>query len=230
MTAPLILVVEDDESLRTLLHYNLEKEGYRVAVAGDGEEALSRIAMQTPDFVLLDWVLPKVSGIEVCRYMRGRAETAKIPVIMLSARTEDTDAVRGLEIGADDYVTKPVSMIELIARIRAILRRAAPTFADEVMRNDDISLDQAARRVRRRDRDVHLGPTEFRLLEHFLRHPRRVHTREQLLNAVWGQDIFVEARTVDVHIGRLRKALTEQGEPDPIRTVRKAGYSLDSNS
>lgn len=229
MTAPLVLIVEDDESLRTLLHYNLEKEGYRVVGASDGEEALARIAMQTPDFVLLDWILPKLSGIEVCRYMRGRAETAKVPVIMLSARTEDTDAVRGLEIGADDYVTKPVSMIELIARIRAILRRAAPSFAEEVMRNDDISLDQAARRVRRRDRDVHLGPTEFRLLEHFLRHPRRVHTREQLLNAVWGQDIFVEARTVDVHIGRLRKALTEQGEPDPIRTVRKAGYSLDSN-
>lgn len=229
MTAPVALIVEDDESLRTLLHYNLEKEGYRVVVAGDGEEALARIALQTPDFVLLDWILPKLSGLEVCRHMRGRAETARVPVIMLSARTEDTDAVRGLEIGADDYVTKPVSMIELIARIRAILRRAAPSFAEEVMRNEDISLDQAARRVRRRDRDVHLGPTEFRLLEHFLRHPRRVHTREQLLNAVWGQDIFVEARTVDVHIGRLRKALTEQGEPDPIRTVRKAGYSLDSN-
>jgi two-component system phosphate regulon response regulator PhoB len=228
MTAPLALIVEDDEALRTLLHYNLEKEGYRVVVAGDGEDALARIALQTPDFVLLDWILPKLSGLEVCRHMRGRAETARVPVIMLSARTEDTDAVRGLEIGADDYVTKPVSMIELLARIRAILRRAGPSFSEEVMRNDDISLDQAARRVRRRDRDIHLGPTEFRLLEHFLRHPRRVHTREQLLNAVWGQDIFVEARTVDVHIGRLRKALTEEGEPDPIRTVRKAGYSLDS--
>lgn len=224
-----ILIVEDDEALRTLLQYNLEKEGYRVWVAEDGEKALDRLAAQTPNLVLLDWILPKVSGIEVCRHLRGRAETARVPVIMISARTEDTDAVRGLEIGADDYVTKPISMIELTARIRALLRRASPGLSEEVMRNDDISLDQAAKRVRRRDRDVHLGPTEFRLLEHFLRHPRRVHSREQLLNAVWGQDIFVEARTVDVHIGRLRKALTERGEPDPIRTVRKAGYSLDTD-
>ncbi|HAV49199.1 MAG TPA: phosphate regulon transcriptional regulatory protein PhoB [Brevundimonas sp.] len=225
---PYVLVMEDEDALATLLQYNLEKEGYRVVVAGDGEEGLVQIDERLPDLVLLDWMLPKVSGIEVCRRIRGRPETRNLPIIMLTARGEETDRVRGLDTGADDYLTKPFSMTELIARIRAVLRRIRPGLADDRINHGDIVIDRVAHRVRRAGKEIHLGPTEFRLLDHFMQHPGRVFSREQLLDAVWGSDVYVEARTVDVHIGRLRKALNNAGEGDPIRTVRSAGYALDS--
>ncbi len=227
MTAANILVVEDEDALATLLQYNLEKEGYRVTLAGDGEEAMTLAAEQAPDLVVLDWMLPKVSGIEVCRRLRARGETRNLPIIMLTARGEETDRIRGLDTGADDYVVKPISMTELAARIRAVLRRIRPGLAEDVIRHGDIVMDRVAHRVKRQAREVHLGPTEFRLLDYLMQHPRRVFSREQLLDAVWGADIYVEVRTVDVHIGRLRKALTGGGETDPVRTVRSAGYSLD---
>ena len=227
MAAANILVVEDEDALATLLQYNLEKEGYRVTLAGDGEEAMTLAAEQTPDLVVLDWMLPKVSGIEVCRRLRARGETRNLPIIMLTARGEETDRIRGLDTGADDYVVKPISMTELAARIRAVLRRIRPGLAEDVIRHGDIVMDRVAHRVKRSVREVHLGPTEFRLLDYLMQHPRRVFSREQLLDAVWGADIYVEVRTVDVHIGRLRKALTGGGEVDPVRTVRSAGYSLD---
>jgi two-component system phosphate regulon response regulator PhoB len=225
-----ILVVEDEDALATLLQYNLEKEGYRVILAGDGEEAMTLAAEQTPDLVVLDWMLPKVSGIEVCRRLRARTETRNLPIIMLTARGEETDRIRGLDTGADDYVVKPISMTELAARIRAVLRRIRPGLAEDVIRHGDIVMDRVAHRVKRAAREVHLGPTEFRLLDYLMQHPRRVFSREQLLDAVWGADIYVEVRTVDVHIGRLRKALTLGGETDPVRTVRSAGYSLDMDA
>ncbi|MBU2168911.1 MAG: phosphate regulon transcriptional regulator PhoB, partial [Alphaproteobacteria bacterium] len=203
------------------------KEGYRVVVAGDGEEGLVQIDERLPDLVLLDWMLPKVSGIEVCRRIRGRPETRNLPIIMLTARGEETDRVRGLDTGADDYLTKPFSMTELIARIRAVLRRIRPGLADDRINHGDIVIDRVAHRVRRAGKEIHLGPTEFRLLDHFMQHPGRVFSREQLLDAVWGSDVYVEARTVDVHVGRLRKALSVEGTANPIRTVRSAGYSLD---
>ena len=224
---PYILVMEDEDALATLLQYNLEKEGYDVVVAADGEEGLVQIDERQPDLVLLDWMLPKVSGIEVCRRIRGRPETRNLPVIMLTARGEESDRVRGLDTGADDYLTKPFSMTELIARIRAVLRRIRPGLADDRVGHGDIIIDRVAHRVRRSGKEVHLGPTEFRLLDHFMRHPGRVFSREQLLDAVWGSDVYVEARTVDVHVGRLRKALNVDGTVNPIRTVRSAGYSLD---
>jgi len=224
---PYILVMEDEDALATLLQYNLEKEGYRVVLAGDGEEGLMQIEERAPDLVLLDWMLPKVSGIEVCRRIRGRPDTRNLPVIMLTARGEETDRVRGLDTGADDYLTKPFSMTELIARIRAVLRRIRPGLADDRINHGDIVIDRVAHRVRRNGKEVHLGPTEFRLLDHFMQHPGRVFSREQLLDAVWGSDVYVEARTVDVHVGRLRKALNVEGTVNPIRTVRSAGYSLD---
>ena len=224
---PYILVVEDEDSLATLLSYNLEKEGYRVGLAGDGEEALLQIDEQLPDLVVLDWMLPKVSGVEVCRRLRTRSETRNLPIIMLTARGEETDRIRGLDTGADDYIVKPFSMSELAARIRAVLRRIRPGLADDRIRHGDLVIDRAAHRVRRGAREVHLGPTEFRLLDYLMQHPGRVFSREQLLDAVWGSDVYVEARTVDVHIGRLRKALNEGAGEDPIRTVRSAGYSLD---
>ncbi len=227
---PNILVVEDEDSLATLLQYNLEKEGYKVALAGDGEEALIQVDERQPDLVVLDWMLPKVSGIEVCRRLRGRAETRNIPILMLTARGEESDRIRGLDTGADDYVIKPFSMNELSARIRAVLRRIRPGLAEDRLSHGDIVMDRVSHRVKRGQRDVHLGPTEFRLLEHFMQHPRRVFSREQLLDAVWGSDVYVEARTVDVHVGRLRKALVKDAEADPIRTVRSAGYSLDVES
>ena len=227
MARPDILVVEDEDALATLLQYNLDKEGYAVRVAGDGEDALTLASEKAPDLVVLDWMLPKVSGIEVCRRLRNRPETRNTPIIMLTARGEETDRIRGLDTGADDYVVKPVSMTELSARIRAVLRRIRPGLAEDVIRHADIVVDRVAHRVRRGGREVHLGPTEFRLLDYLMQHPRRVFSREQLLDAVWGADIYVEVRTVDVHIGRLRKALTLSGEPDPVRTVRSAGYSLD---
>ena len=227
---PYILVMEDEDALATLLQYNLEKEGYDVAVAADGEEGMLQIDERTPDLILLDWMLPKLSGIEACRRVPGRAETRNLPIIMLTARGEETDRVRGLDTGADDYMTKPFSMTELTARIRAVLRRIRPGLADDRVNHADIIMDRVAHRVSRAGREVHLGPTEFRLLDHFLKHPGRVFSREQLLDAVWGSDVYVEARTVDVHVGRLRKALNVEGTVNPIRTVRSAGYSLDLNN
>jgi len=227
---PYVLVVEDEDALSTLLQYNLEKEGYDVTVAADGEEGLLQVDERLPDLVLLDWMLPKLSGIEVCRRLRGRAETRNLPIIMLTARGEETDRVRGLDTGADDYMTKPFSMTELTARIRAVLRRIRPGLADDRINHADIVIDRVAHRVRRAGKEVHLGPTEFRLLDHLMKHPGRVFSREQLLDAVWGSDVYVEARTVDVHVGRLRKALNVEGTVNPIRTVRSAGYSLDLNS
>jgi two-component system phosphate regulon response regulator PhoB len=224
---PYVLVVEDEDALATLLQYNLEKEGYDVTVAGDGEEALILVDERLPDLVVLDWMLPKVSGIEVCRRLRSRPETRNVPIIILTARGEETDRIRGLDTGADDYVVKPFSMTELTARIRAVLRRIRPGLAEDRIRHGDIVIDRVAHRVRRGGREVHLGPTEFRLLDYLMQHPGRVFSREQLLDAVWGSDVYVEARTVDVHIGRLRKALNQDIETDPIRTVRSAGYSLD---
>jgi two-component system phosphate regulon response regulator PhoB len=225
----LVLVAEDESALMTLLRYNLEKEGYRAAEAADGEAALMLASEEAPDLVLLDWMMPKVSGIEVCRRLRSRAETRNVPIIMLTARGEEADRVRGLDTGADDYLTKPFSMTELLARIRAVMRRVRPALAEDVVQFGDVSIDRAAHRVRRADKDIHLGPTEYRLLDHFLQHPGRVFSREQLLDAVWGSGVYVDARTVDVHIGRLRKALNEPGQVDPIRTVRSAGYALDES-
>jgi two-component system phosphate regulon response regulator PhoB len=224
---PYVLVVEDEDALATLLHYNLDKEGYQVAVAADGEEALTLASERAPDLVILDWMLPKVSGIEVCRRLRGRTETRNVPIIMLTARGEESDRIRGLDTGADDYVVKPFSMVELTARVRAVMRRIRPALADDRITVGDIVIDRVAHRVKRQGKEVHLGPTEFRLLDYLMQHPGRVFSREQLLDAVWGSDVYVEARTVDVHIGRLRKALNGDADGDPIRTVRSAGYSLD---
>lgn len=224
---PHILVVEDEDALSTLLQYNLEKEGFKVSVAGDGEEAMMLVDEALPDIVLVDWMLPKVSGIEICRRLRGRHESRNVPIIMLTARGEEGDRVRGLDTGADDYIVKPFSMVELFARIRAVMRRIRPGLADDKVRCGDIVIDRVAHRVKRGETEIHLGPTEFRLLDYLMQHPGRVFSREQLLDAVWGSDVYVEARTVDVHIGRLRKALNEGGSGDPIRTVRSAGYALD---
>ena len=227
MSTPRVLVIEDDDALATLVQYNLEKEGYDVAVAGDGEEGLVQIDERLPDLVILDWMLPKVSGIEVCRRLRSRPETRNIPIIMLTARGEESDRVRGLDTGADDYLTKPFSVPELAARIRAVLRRIRPGLADDRLTHGDIVVDRVSHRVKRSGKEVHLGPTEFRLLDYLMQHPGRVFSREQLLDAVWGSDVYVEARTVDVHVGRLRKSLMQHSDVDPIRTVRSAGYSLD---
>ncbi len=222
-----ILVVEDEEALSQLLHYNLGKEGFQVSVSNDGDEALVAVDEEKPDLVLLDWMLPHVSGVEICRQIRARQETRDLPVIMLTARSEEEDRIRGLELGADDYVTKPFSMSELVARVRAVLRRTRPTIAGDVATFADLVLDRETCRVRRAGRDVHLGPTEFRLLDVLMQRPGRVFSREQLLDRVWGTDVYVEIRTVDVHVGRLRKALNRRGEADPIRTVRASGYALD---
>jgi two-component system phosphate regulon response regulator PhoB len=223
---PNVLVVEDEDALATLLRYNLEKEGFEPTVAGDGEEAMIALEEQQPDVVVLDWMLPKISGVEVCRRMRSRRETRNIPIIMLTARGEESDRIRGLETGADDYIVKPFSMAELMARIRAVLRRIRPALAADQLIHGEIVLDRVGHRVLRSGREIHLGPTEYRLLEHLMQHPGRVFSREQLLDAVWGSDVYVEMRTVDVHVGRLRKSLISEGESDPIRTVRSAGYSL----
>jgi len=224
---PYVLIVEDEAPLVTLLRYNLEKQGFRVEDAGDGGEAVARISESPPDLLLLDWMLPTMSGIEVCRQLRRRPATRTLPIIMLTARAEDQDAVRGLDTGADDYITKPFSTEALIARIRALLRRSGTVPTKLKLNFHDISLDPASHRVLRNGRALHLGPTEFRLLEFFLRHPKRVFSREDVLNAVWGRDIHVEPRTVDVHIRRLRKAINGPGEADIVRTVRAAGYALD---
>jgi len=223
-----ILIVEDEAPLVELLRYNLERAGYRVSAAGDGEAAMRAIDEDRPDLVLLDWMLPLMSGIEVCRQLRRAPGTANIPIIVLTARGEEHDRVRGLDAGADDYVSKPFSPAELIARIRAVLRRIRPALADEVLSYADLTMDLVQHRVTRQGKAVHLGPTEFRLLRHFMEHPGRVFTREQLLDSVWGRDVYIEARTVDVHIRRLRVALNIEGQPDLIRTVRAAGYALDA--
>src|SRR5260370_15531804 len=224
---PLVMIVEDEAALVTLLRYNLEKEGFGVCEATDGEEALVQIAERKPDVVLLDWMLPLVSGIEVCRQIRRAPASRTVPIIMLTARGEEGDKVRGLNSGADDYVTKPFSPSELIARVRAVIRRAKPDTSDESLAFGDVGMDLAAHRVTRAGRPVHLGPTEFRLLRFLLEHPGRVFSREQLLDAVWGHDVYVEARTVDVHIRRLRKALNADCVGDIVRTVRSAGYAID---
>jgi two-component system, OmpR family, phosphate regulon response regulator PhoB len=226
-TQPYALVVEDEASVAELIRYNLEKEGYEVDVATDGEEALLMTEERQPDIVILDWMLPKLAGIEVCRRLRSRPTTRNLPVIMLTAKTEEADRVRGLDVGADDYMVKPFSVSELVARIRAVLRRIRPALAEDIVVIGDITVDRSAHRVTRNDVVVHLGPTEFRLLDYFIQHPGRVFSREQLLDAVWGSDVYVETRTVDVHIGRLRKALSRGGGGDPIRTVRSAGYALN---
>lgn len=228
MAKPTILIVEDEVPLLTLLRYNLEKQGFRVDEAGDGEEALLRVAEGRPDLVLLDWMLPAISGIEVCRQLRRRPGTRDLPIIMVTARTEDQDAVRALDTGADDYISKPFAMDSLMARIRALLRRSGAIATRGVLSWRDLTLDQDAHRVSRAGRPLHLGPTEYRLLEFLMQHPGRVFSREQVLDAVWGRDIHVEPRTVDVHIRRLRKAVNGPGEEDVIRTVRSAGYALDS--
>jgi two-component system phosphate regulon response regulator PhoB len=225
---PLVLVVEDEGPLVTMLRYNLEKQGFRVEEAADGQEALTRIAETQPDLVLLDWMLPTVSGLEVCRQIRRKASTRDLPVIMVTARTDDQDAVRGLNTGADDYVTKPFNIEALLARMRALLRRANAVPVKGQLAFHDIEMDLAAHRVTRNGRRLHLGPTEFRLLEFFIQHPRRVFSREELLDAVWGPDIHVEPRTVDVHIRRLRKSINADNELDVVRTVRTAGYALDT--
>ncbi len=224
--SPHVLVVEDEEAQREMLAYNLSAEGFRVSVAATGDEGLSLIAEDPPDVVVLDWMLPHVSGIEVCRRLRARPETRGLPVIMLSARGEEADRVRGLETGADDYVAKPYALGELLARVRAQLRRVRPSTVGQVLSHEDIELDAETHRVTRGGAHLRLGPTEFRLLAAFLERPGRVWSREQLLDRVWGREVDVDSRTVDVHVGRLRKSLMAQGGEDPIRTVRGAGYAL----
>jgi len=223
---PYILIAEDEESVAELLKYNLDREGYEVGIARDGEEALVMMKERAPDLLLLDWMLPKVTGIEVCRQLRSRTETRNMPVIMLTARSEESDRIRGLDTGADDYITKPFSTTELMARIRAVMRRIRPGLADDILRCGDVEINRGAHTVLRNGKELHLGPTEFRLLDYLMQRPGRVFSREQLLDAVWGADVYVEARTVDVHIGRLRKALNKFSDVDMIRTVRSAGYSL----
>jgi two-component system phosphate regulon response regulator PhoB len=224
---PAVLVVEDESALSTLLRYNLEREGYRVFEARDGEEALILADEVKPDLVVLDWMLPQLSGLEICRRLRGRGDMRNVPIVMLTARGEETDRIRGLDTGADDYIVKPFSMTEFLARLRAVLRRVRPSLVEDIVTVGEISIDRGSHRVRRSSRDIHLGPTEYRLLDQLMQHPGRVFSREQLLDSVWGSDVYVEARTVDVHVGRLRKALNQSGEKDPIRTVRSAGYSFD---
>jgi two-component system, OmpR family, phosphate regulon response regulator PhoB len=224
---PMVLIVEDEAPLVTLLRYNLEKEGFAVCSAGDGEEALLQISENKPDAVLLDWMLPLVSGLEVCRQIRRAPQSRSLPIILLTARGEEADRVRGLDSGADDYIVKPFSPSELVARLRAVIRRAQPSAGEETLRYADVAMDLAAHRVSRAGRAVHLGPTEFRLLHHFMLYPGRVFSREHLLDRVWGPHAEVEMRTVDVHIRRLRKALNTDGCRDLVRTVRSVGYALD---
>jgi two-component system phosphate regulon response regulator PhoB len=224
---PLILIVEDEAALQKLLAYNLEAAGFEVAQAFDGEEALTLLAERTPDLIVLDWMIPQLSGLELLRRIRRRPEHAHIPVVMLTARTEEADRLRGLELGADDYVTKPFSPAELVARIRAVLRRVRPMLGDQVLQFQDLRLDLAAHRVFRGTREVHLSPTEFRLLRYLLENPGRVFSRAQLLDRVWGGELDIELRTVDATIRRLRRALNAGGEEDLIRTVRAEGYALD---
>ena len=223
---PRVLVVEDESAQREILAYNLEAEGFRVARAETGDEALVLVDEERPDIIVLDWMLPGVSGIEICRRLKARPDTRGVPIIMLSARSEELDRVRGLETGADDYVVKPYSVVELMARVRTQLRRTRPATVGERLEFEDIVLDAETHKVTRAGKALKLGPTEFRLLSTFMEKPGRVWSREQLLDRVWGRDIYVDTRTVDVHIGRLRKALSQHGGTDPVRTVRGAGYAL----
>src|SRR5262250_2119050 len=222
-----ILIVEDEEPLTTLLRYNLEAEGYEVDAVTRGDEADTRLRETAPDLIVLDWMLPGLSGIELCRRLRTRPQTQTLPIIMLTARGEESERVRGLATGADDYIVKPFSVPELLARIRSLLRRARPERVATVLNAGDLELDREKKRVSRSGREVHLGPTEFRLLEFLMQSPGRVFSREQLLNGVWGRDIYIDERTVDVHVGRLRRALNRGRVSDPIRTVRGTGYSFD---
>jgi two-component system, OmpR family, phosphate regulon response regulator PhoB len=224
---PRVLIVEDEDAQAEVLRYNFDREGFDVTVAGDGDEAMLAVEEQQPDLVLLDWMLPGTSGIAVCRRLRSRPETRALPIIMLTARGEEADRVRGFESGADDYVVKPFSPSELVARVRAVLRRARPSLGEERLVCGDIGMDLGTHRVARGGKPIHLAPTEFRMLLLFMERPARVFTREQLLDRVWGRDIHVELRTVDVHIRRLRKALGAHGDDDVIRTVRGTGYALD---
>ena len=226
MSQPTVLIVEDEPAQSEVLAYNLKAEGYHVITADNGEDALILVDENMPDLILLDWMMPHVSGIEVCRSLKIRSETRSIPIIMLSARSEEIDRVRGLEIGADDYVAKPYSIIELMARVRAQLRRTRAAAVGQLLHHEDIILDAETFKVSRSEKPIKLGPTEFRLLSTFMEKPGRVWTRDQLLDRVWGRDIYVDTRTVDVHIGRLRKALCQHGGKDPLRTVRGAGYAL----
>jgi two-component system, OmpR family, phosphate regulon response regulator PhoB len=223
---PYVIVVEDEAALATLLQYNLEKEGYEVAIASDGEEALLMVSERVPDMIVLDWMLPKLSGIEVCRCLRADKSTPNIPIIMLTARSEEDERVRGLDTGADDYITKPFALSELLARIRAVLRRAKPSLIEESLHCGNMVLDRSTHKVLRHGKEVPLGPTEFRLLEHFMSQPGRVFSRTQLIDAIWGTEVDVEIRTVDVHVGRLRRALNAGHQHDAIRTVRSSGYAL----
>ena len=225
--AATILIVEDEEDVALLLRYNLEAEGFRVLGASSGDEAIEQIQQTVPDLILLDWMLPGLSGIELCRRWRSREETARVPIIMITARGEEAERVRGLATGADDYVVKPFSVPELVARVNALLRRSSPQLVTSVLKAGDLELDRTSHRVRRGGREVHLGPTEYRLLEYLMRHPGRVYSREQLLDGVWGNDVYVDERTVDVHVGRLRKAINRNRAADPVRTVRGAGYAFD---
>jgi two-component system phosphate regulon response regulator PhoB len=224
---PRVLIVEDEEPLTLLLRYNLEAEGYAVDSVARGDEAEIRLREEVPDIVLLDWMLPGLSGIELCRRIRVRPETERLPVIMLTARGEEGDRIRGLSTGADDYIVKPFSVPELLARVRALLRRTKPAHIATLLTAGDMELDRETHRVRRGGRELHLGPTEFRLLEFLMQSPGRVFSREHLLNAVWGHDVYIDERTVDVHVGRLRKAINRPRSLDPIRTVRGAGYAFD---
>ena len=224
---PLILIVEDEPPLVEMLKYNFESAGFRTSVATDGQEALFQAEELTPDLILLDWMLPEYSGIEICRKLRDRDATKSVPIIMLTARSEEDDRILGLNSGADDYVVKPFSPKELVARVQATLRRSQPGFAEDKLVYADLTMDLDAHKVFRSDKPIHLGPTEYRLLQVFMQRPTRVFSREQLLDRVWGRDIYVEERTVDVHIRRLRKALNANDRPDIIRTVRGGGYSLD---
>ncbi|MGB0625406.1 MAG: phosphate regulon transcriptional regulator PhoB [Alphaproteobacteria bacterium] len=224
---PNVLIVEDEPPLVELLSYNLEKAGFQAQIARDGDEALLAVEERRPDLVLLDWMLPYVSGIEICRRLRRNPETRDLPIILLTARGEEDDRIRGLEAGADDYVVKPFSPSELVARVRAVLRRTRPAFDQDLLTYGDIAMDLTTHRVSRADAPVELGPTEFSLLRFLMEHPGRVFSREQLLDSVWGHDAYIEPRTVDVHIRRLRKAMNLPGTDDLIRTVRSAGYALD---
>lgn len=226
MTQPHVLVIEDEPAQREVLSYNLNAEGYRVTTADNGEQGLLVVAEDAPDVIVLDWMLPHVSGIEICRQLKIRNDTRTIPIIMLSARSEEVDKVRGLETGADDYVVKPYAVAELMARVRTQLRRVRPSKVGQVLTFGDIELDADTHRVTRSEVELKLGPTEFRLLATFMEKAGRVLSREQLLDRVWGRDIYVDTRTVDVHVGRLRKVLTQNGGDDPLRTVRGAGYAL----
>ena len=222
-----VLLIEDDENITELVRYNVEKAGYKVSCEADGEEGLYTAIAEQPDVILLDWMLPSVSGLEICRQLRRKNETANVPIIMLTARADEPDRIRGLETGADDYIVKPFSPKELVVRIKAVLRRVRPALSSDELVFEDIQLNNVSHRVTRNGQTVKLGPTEYRLLKHFMENPGRVFSREQLLDSVWGRDVYVESRTVDVHIRRLRKAINLEGTQDYIRTIRSAGYSLD---